>query len=53
MRASTKAGFLTGGIVGLAVGAGILMSPQGKSVRRAVAWGADQVKHQFRHSHIG
>ena len=53
MRASTKAGFVAGGLVGAAIGAGILMSPQGKQVRKAVSWGANQVKHQFMHNHIG
>ncbi|MDR1568948.1 MAG: YtxH domain-containing protein [Oscillospiraceae bacterium] len=52
MRAATKAGFVTGGVVGIAVGAGLLMSPQGRQVRKAIAWGTHQVKHQF-HNHIG
>lgn len=53
MRVATKAGFITGGVVGLAVGAGLLMAPQGKQMRKAIVRGADQIKHQFRHGHIG
>lgn len=53
MKAATKAGFVTGGVVGVALGASILMSPSGKQVRKAVNWGAHKLKNSIWHGHIG
>jgi uncharacterized protein YcfJ len=53
MRASTKAGLLAGGVVGAAIGAGLLLSPQGKNVKHAVNIGANKVKNALWHAHIG
>jgi gas vesicle protein len=52
MRAGTKIGLVTGGVIGAAVGAGLLMSGQGRQLRDAVNWGADHIKHAL-HSRIG
>jgi hypothetical protein len=51
MKAATKIGLVTGGVVGAALGAGLLMN-QGHQLRKAAAWGADQVKHAL-HNRIG
>lgn len=40
MKASTMAGLMTGGALGIAVGAGIMMMPQGKQMRKAIRQGA-------------
>ncbi|MDR2657699.1 MAG: hypothetical protein LBB86_07730 [Oscillospiraceae bacterium] len=52
MKAATKIGLVTGGVVGAALGAGLLMTNQGHQLRKAAAWGADQVKHAL-HNRIG
>ena len=53
MRAATKAGFVTGGVVGIAIGAGLLMSPSGKQVRKMVNMGTNKLKNGILHGHIG
>jgi len=45
MRTATKAGLVAGGVVGLAVGAGLLMMPQGKHVKQILEKGADAVRN--------
>jgi hypothetical protein len=40
------AGMMAGGVVGIAVGAGLLMMPQGKHVKRVLEKSAAHVKHQ-------
>ncbi|MDR0396834.1 MAG: hypothetical protein LBH66_05990 [Oscillospiraceae bacterium] len=52
MKAATKIGLVAGGVIGAAVGAGLLMTNQGHQLRKVAAWGADQVKHAL-HSRIG
>ena len=45
VRIATKAGLVAGGVVGLAVGAGLLMMPQGKQMRSMIEKGAAAVKN--------
>ncbi len=40
MKASTVAGMMAGGALGIAIGAGIMMMPQSKQMRRAIKHGA-------------
>ncbi|MDR1599037.1 MAG: hypothetical protein LBS11_04085 [Oscillospiraceae bacterium] len=52
MKAATKIGLVTGGVIGAAVGAGLLVTNQGHQLRKAAAWGADQIKRAT-HNRIG
>lgn len=43
MKAATMAGMVAGGALGIAVGAGIMMMPQAKQMRRAIEKSASNV----------
>ena len=40
MRPKTIAGLMAGSALGIALGAGLMMTPQGKGVRKAIGKGA-------------
>lgn len=40
MRPRTVAGLMAGSVLGVALGAGLMMMPQGKQVRKAIGKGA-------------
>lgn len=46
MRVSTMKGIATGGLIGLTVGAGLMMTPQGKRMKRVLAKNAPQLARQ-------
>ena len=43
MKAGTLAGMMAGGALGIAVGAGIMMMPQSKQMRKAIKQGAQGI----------
>lgn len=47
MRMSTMRGVAAGGILGLTLGAGLMMTPQGKRMKRVLAKGAPQLARQM------
>ena len=46
MRVSTMKGMATGGLLGLTVGAGLMMMPQGKRMKRVLAKNGPQLVKQ-------
>ena len=46
MRVSTMRGMAAGGLLGLTVGAGLMMTPQGKRMKRILMKGAPQLARQ-------
>ncbi|HIQ64058.1 MAG: hypothetical protein UFE80_09530 [Christensenellales bacterium] len=49
MKATTVAGLVAGSALGLAVGAGLMMMPQGKQVRKAIEKGASDLGRSMSH----
>lgn len=47
MRMSTMRGMAAGGLLGLTVGAGLMMSPQGKRMKRVLAKNAPLLVRQL------
>ncbi|MDR3051934.1 MAG: hypothetical protein LBU67_09485 [Oscillospiraceae bacterium] len=47
MRFSTFRGLAAGSVIGLAVGAGMMMTPQARKVRRALDKGGAAIKKQM------
>lgn len=47
MRMSTMRGIAAGSLLGLTVGAGLMMSPQGKRMKRVLAKNAPQLARQL------
>ncbi|HML46475.1 MAG TPA: hypothetical protein PKE04_06970 [Clostridia bacterium] len=48
MKARTMAGMMVGSVVGIALGAGLMMVPQGRQMKKVLEKGATQVQ---RHLH--
>lgn len=46
MRVSTMKGIAAGGLLGLTVGAGLMMTPQGKRMKRVLAKNGPQLAKQ-------
>lgn len=46
MRMSTMRGMAAGGMLGVTLGAGLMMTPQGKRMRRVLAKGGAQLARQ-------
>lgn len=46
MRVSTMKGMAAGGLLGLTVGAGLMMMPQGKKMKRVLAKNGPQLARQ-------
>ena len=46
MRVSTRKGMAAGGLLGLTVGAGLMMMPQGKRMKRVLAKNGPQLVKQ-------
>ena len=46
MRVSTMKGMAAGGLLGLTVGAGLMMTPQGKRMKRVLAKNGPQLVKQ-------
>lgn len=46
MRLSTMKGIAAGGLFGLTVGAGLMMTPQGKRMKQVIAKGGPQLMRQ-------
>lgn len=46
MRISTMKGLAAGGMLGITVGAGLMMTPQGKKMRRILTKGGAQIARQ-------
>lgn len=44
MKATTMAGMVAGSVMGVALGAGLMMMPQGKQMKRALTKGASQMQ---------
>lgn len=44
MKAKTLAGMMAGGALGVALGAGLMMMPQSKQMKKAVQKGASDLK---------
>jgi hypothetical protein len=44
MKATTMAGMVAGSVVGIALGAGLMMVPQGRHMKKALEKGATQVQ---------
>lgn len=47
MRVSTMKGLAAGGLLGLTVGAGLMMTPQGKRMKRVLAKNGPQLARQM------
>ena len=47
MRVSTMKGLASGGLLGLTVGAGLMMTPQGKRMKRILAKNGPQLARQM------
>lgn len=47
MRVSTMKGLAAGGLLGLTVGAGLMMTPQGKRMKRILAKNGPQLARQM------
>ena len=47
MRVSTMKGLAAGGLLGLTVGAGLIMTPQGKRMKRILAKNGPQLARQM------
>lgn len=47
MRISTMKGIAAGGLLGLTVGAGLMMTPQGKRMKRVIAKNGPQIARQM------
>ncbi|MGN0996730.1 MAG: hypothetical protein ACI4PG_07455 [Candidatus Ventricola sp.] len=47
MRVSTMKGLAAGGLLGLTVGAGLMMTPQGKRMKRVLAKNGPQLAKQM------
>ena len=47
MRMSTMKGIAAGGLIGLTVGIGIMMMPQGKRMKRVLAKNGSQMMRQL------
>ena len=47
MRVSTMTGLAAGGLLGLTVGAGLMMTPQGKRMKRILAKNGPQLARQM------
>lgn len=47
MRVSTMKGMAAGGLLGLTVGAGLMMMPQGKRMKRVLAKNGPQLVRQM------
>lgn len=47
MRMSTMKGMAMGGMIGLTLGAGLMMMPQGKRMRRVLKHGGKQLANQI------
>lgn len=47
MRMSTMRGIAAGGLLGLTVGAGLMMTPQGKRMKRVIAKNGPQMARQL------
>ncbi len=47
MRMSTMKGLAAGGLLGMTVGAGLMMTPQGKRMRRVLTRGGAQLARQI------
>lgn len=47
MRVSTMKGLAAGGLLGLTVGAGLMMTPQGKRMKRILAKNGPQLARQI------
>lgn len=47
MRMSTMKGIAAGGLIGLTVGTGIMMMPQGKRMKRVLAKNGSQMMRQL------
>lgn len=47
MRVSTMKGMVAGGLLGLTVGAGLMMMPQGKRMKRVLAKNGPQLVRQM------
>ncbi len=47
MRVSTMKGIAAGGLLGLTVGAGLMMTPQGKRMKRVLAKSGPQLARQM------
>lgn len=47
MRLSTMKGIAMGGMVGLTLGAGLMMTPQGKRMKRVLSRGGRQLASQL------
>ena len=47
MRVSTMKGLAAGGLLGLTVGAGLMMTPQGKRMKRILAKNGPQLVRQM------
>ena len=46
MRVSTMSGLAAGSLLGMTIGAGLMMTPQGKRMKRVLAKGAPQLARQ-------
>ena len=46
MRISTMRGLAAGSLLGMTIGAGLMMTPQGKRMKRVLAKGAPQLARQ-------
>lgn len=46
MRVSTMRGIVAGSMLGVTLGAGLMMMPQGKKMKRVLAKGAPQLARQ-------
>ena len=44
MKAKTMAGMVAGSVLGIALGAGLMMAPQGRHMRKALEKGATQAQ---------
>ena len=47
MRMSTMKGIAAGGLIGLTVGTGMMMMPQGKRMKRVLVKNGSQMMHQL------
>ena len=47
MRVSTMKGLAAGGLLGLTVGAGLMMTPQGKRMKRILSKNGPQLSRQM------
>ncbi len=53
MRVSTMKGMAAGGLLGLTVGAGLMMTPQGKRMKRVLAKNGPQLARQVAACWVG